>query len=234
MNAYELLSKRNHIHKYEKEKIPPKEQIDDLLYKAWKTTPSKNNFMPYHVNVLGPERVSERESITKKCMANKKKINEEKIPKHYSKDHGDKWEEDGSNPSFIHINTAPYLLVFTQRICEPNQFYARAIRKGDFYEQMHEEYIGEIQRTTSVEIGWFMAHLTALALEQELDTSTLLCFPYHEKTWNKGWEDIPWVKYPVVLLGSIGYKKETRRQYLNPWADANDKKPEKETVIKWR
>ena len=234
MDAYELLSKRNHIHKYKQDKIPPKELIDDLLYKAWKTTPSKNNFMPYHVNVLGPEHVYEKASITKKCMANKKEINEDKIPKHYSKEHGDKWEEDGSNPSFIHINTAPYVLVFTQRICEPNPFYARAIRKGDFYEQMHEEYIGEINRTTSVEIGWFMAHLTALALEQGLDTSTLLCFPYYTKTWNKGWEDIPWVKYPVVLLGSIGYAKQTRRQYLNPWANANDKKPEKETVIKWR
>ena len=37
MDAYELLSKRNHIHKYEKDKIPPKELIDDLLYKTWKT-----------------------------------------------------------------------------------------------------------------------------------------------------------------------------------------------------
>ena len=83
MDAYELLSKRRHIHKFDAEKIPPKEQIDDLLYKAWKVTPSKNNFMPYHVNVLGPEHVSEKESITKKCMLNKKRINEDKIPKHY-------------------------------------------------------------------------------------------------------------------------------------------------------
>ncbi len=73
MDAYELLSKRRHIHKFDTEKTPPKEQIDDLLYKAWKVTPSKNNFMPYHVNVLGPEHVSEKESITKKCMLNKKK-----------------------------------------------------------------------------------------------------------------------------------------------------------------
>lgn len=234
MDAYELLSKRNHIHKYKEDKIPPKELIDDLLYKAWKTTPSKNNFMPYHVNVLGPEHVDEKASITKKCMVNKKQINEEKIPKHYSKDHGDKWEEDGSNPSFIHISTAPYVLVFTQRICEPNAYYAETIRRGDFYEQMHEEYFGEIQRTTSVEIGWFMSNLTALALEQGLDTSTLLCFPYHSKTWKKGWEDIPWISGPVVLLGSIGYAKQTRRQYLSFWARNNDKKPEKETVVKWR
>ena len=40
MDAYELLSKRRHIHKFDAEKIPPKEQIDDLLYKAWKVTPS--------------------------------------------------------------------------------------------------------------------------------------------------------------------------------------------------
>ena len=234
MNVYEILSKRNHIHKYNEEKIPSKELIDDLLYKAWKTTPSKNNFMPYHVNVLGPEHVSEKMSITKKCMANKKKVNEDKIPKHYSKDHGDKWEEDGSNPAFTHINTAPYVLVFTQRICEPNLFYAESIKRGDFYEQMHEEYFGEIQRTTSVEVGWFMSHLTALALEKGLDTSTLLCFPYNDTIWNKGWEDIPWVKYPVVLLGSIGYKKQTRRQYMSAWVNSNDKKPEKETVVKWR
>ena len=68
MDAYELLSKRRHIHLFDTEKIPPNELIDDLLYKAWKTTPSKNNFMPYHVNVLGPERWREKKSITKKCM----------------------------------------------------------------------------------------------------------------------------------------------------------------------
>ena len=234
MDAYELLSKRRHIHLFDTEKIPPKEQIDDLLYKAWKTTPSKNNFMPYHVNVLGPEHVRERKSITKKCMANKKEINEDKIPKHYSKEHGDKWEEDGTNPAFVHIKTAPYVLVFTQRICKPNEFYQDCIDRGDFFEQMHEEYLGELQRTTCTEIGWFTSNLTNLCVEQGLDTSTLLCFPYHSKTWNKGWEDIPWVKYPVVLLGSIGYAKQTRRQYLSFWARNNDKKPEKETVVKWR
>ena len=65
-------------------------------------------------------------------------------------------------------------------------------------------------------------------------TCSVITFPYYTKTWNKGWEDIPFVKYPVVLLGSIGYAKQTRRQYLSFWARNNDKKPEKETVVKWR
>ena len=63
MDAYKLLSKRNHIHRYKEDKIPPKELIDDLLYKAWKTTPSKNNFMPYNVNVLGPDKQEEKKKI---------------------------------------------------------------------------------------------------------------------------------------------------------------------------
>ena len=233
MDAYELLSKRRHIHLFDTEKIPPKEQIDDLLYKAWKVTPSKNNFMPYHVNVLGPEHVSEKESITKKCMLNKKRINEDKIPKHYSEKHKT-WEEDGTNPAFVHIRTAPYVLVFTQRICKPNKFYQECIDRGDFFEQMHEEYLAELQRTTCTEIGWFTSNLTNLCLEQGLDTATLLCFPYYEKTWNRDWEDIPWVKYPVLLLCSIGYSKQSRREFMHPANRARDKKPEKETVVVWR
>ena len=234
MDAYELLSKRRHIHLFDTEKIPPNELIDDLLYKAWKTTPSKNNFMPYHVNVLGPEHVREKKSITKKCMMSKKIINEDKIPKHYSKDHGETWVENGDNPAFLHIETAPYLLVFTQRVCKPNEFYQDCIDRGDFFEQMHEEYFGEIQRTTSVEIGWFTSNLTNLCVEQGLDTSTLLCFPYHHKKWNKGWEDISWLSGPVVLLCSLGYSKQSRREYLHPKNRARDKKPEKETVVVWR
>ena len=39
MDAYELLSKRNHIHKYKEDKIPPKELIDILL----KITTNKND-----------------------------------------------------------------------------------------------------------------------------------------------------------------------------------------------
>jgi len=232
MDAYELLNKRRHIHKFDTEKTPPKEQIDDLLYKAWKVTPSKNNFMPYHVNVLGPEHVSEKESITKKCMLNKKKTNEARVPIHHS-DKFKTWEEDGTNATFLHIRTAPYVCVFTQRICEPNKFYADCIDRGDFFEQMHEEYIEEMVRTTCTEIGWFTSNLTNLCLEQGLDTATLLCFPYYTKTWNRDWEDIPWVKYPVLLLGSIGKAKQYRRESMTELEKKDDKKPEPEEIIKW-
>ena len=56
MTQLDLLDERRHVKVYDGESIPDKELIEKILWRAWKVTPSKNNFMPYHVNVLGPER----------------------------------------------------------------------------------------------------------------------------------------------------------------------------------
>ena len=178
--------------------------------------------MPYHCNVLGPERVAEKHSIWMKSVKNKKEINEANI-----KDH----KEDGYNPYFEHLSTAPYLLVFTQRVCEPNEYYRKTIEKGDYYEQMHEDQISSMLRTTAVEVGMWMANLSAFALEKGLNTSTIACFPYRED--NSEWEDLPWVEHPVVLLGSIGKAKQYRRESMNEIQKKDDQKPEPETIIKW-
>ena len=222
MTQLQLLNKRQHVMAYDTDDVPEKQLIEDLLWKAWKVTPSKNNFMPYHCNVLGPERVAEKHSIWMKSVKNKKEINEKNI-----KDH----KEDGYNPYFEHLSTAPYLLVFTQRVCEPNEYYRKTIEKGDYYEQMHEDQISSMLRTTAVEVGMWMANLSAFALEKGLNTSTIACFPYRED--NSEWEDLPWVKHPVVLLGSIGKAKQYRRESMNEIQKKDDQKPEPETIIKW-
>ena len=222
MTQLQLLNKRQHVMVYDTDDVPEKQLIEDLLWKAWKVTPSKNNFMPYHCNVLGPERVAEKHSIWMKSVKNKKEINEANI-----KDH----KEDGYNPYFEHLSTAPYLLVFTQRVCEPNEYYRKTIEKGDYYEQMHEDQISSMLRTTAVEVGMWMANLSAFALEKGLNTSTIACFPYRED--NSEWEDLPWVEHPVVLLGSIGKAKQYRRESMNEIQKKDDQKPEPETIIKW-
>lgn len=222
MTQLQLLNKRQHVMAYDTVDVPEKQLIEDLLWKAWKVTPSKNNFMPYHCNVLGPERVEEKHSIWMKSVKNKKEINEKNI-----KDH----KEEGYNPYFEHLSTAPYLLVFTQRVCEPNEYYRKIIEKGDYYEQMHEDQISSMLRTTAVEVGMWMANLSAFALEKGLNTSTIACFPYRED--NSEWEDLPWVKHPVVLLGSIGKAKQYRRESMSEIQKKDDQKPEPKTIIKW-
>ena len=216
-----LLNRRQHVFLYDEENIPEKKLIEDLLWKAWKVTPSKNSFMPYHCNVLGPDKVNEKESIWQKSMMNKKQINEKEI-----KDH----KEDGYNPYFKHLSSAPYLLVFTQRVCKPNAYYQRSIDEGDYFEQTDSKKVESMIRTTATEVGMFMANLSAFALEKGLDTSTIACFPYSNL---KAWSDLPWVKYPVVLLGSIGKAKLYRRNRMGQEERKMDMKPEPEEVIKW-
>ena len=96
---------------------------------------------------------------------------------------------------------------------------------------MHEDQISSMLRTTAVEVGMWMANLSAFALEKGLNTSTIACFPYRED--NSEWEDLPWVEHPVVLLGSIGKAKQYRRESMNEIQKKDDQKPEPETIIKW-
>ena len=204
---------------YDTEDIPEKQLIEDLLWKAWKVTPSKNNFMPYHVNVLGPDKVEEKHKIWLKSVGHKKDIDEK--CNNYEK---------GNNPFFKHLDSAPYLLVFAQRVSEPNEYYRKRLEEGDYYEQMHEDQIDNIMGTTTIEVGMWMANLSAFALEKGLNTSTIACFPYKPMS---AWGDLPWVKHPVVLLGSIGKAKEFRRESMSDIEKKDDKKPEPETIIKW-
>ena len=216
-----LLNRRQHVFLYDEENIPEKKLIEDLLWKAWKVTPSKNSFMPYHCNVLGPDKVNEKHSIWQKSMNNKKRINEKEI-----KDH----KEEGYNPYFKHLSTAPYVLVFTQRVCKPNAYYQKCIDEGDYFEQTDPKKCESMMRTTATEVGMFMANLSAFALEKGLDTSTIACFPHSNR---QAWSDLPWVKHPVVLLGSIGKAKIYRRNRMGEKERKMDMKPEPEEVIKW-
>ena len=216
-----LLNRRQHVFLYDEENIPEKKLIEDLLWKAWKVTPSKNSFMPYHCNVLGPDKVNEKHSIWQKSMNNKKRINEKEIEGH---------KEDGYNPYFKHLSSAPYVLVFTQRVCKPNAYYQKCIDEGDYFEQTDPKKCESMMRTTATEVGMFMANLSAFALEKGLDTSTIACFPHSNL---QAWSDLPWVKHPVVLLGSIGKAKIYRRNRMGEKERKMDMKPEPEEVIKW-
>ena len=63
MDTFTLLeTRRKHVMKYS-EKIPSLDVINNALWKAWKTSPSKNNFNPYEVFVLGPEKQKDKDAV---------------------------------------------------------------------------------------------------------------------------------------------------------------------------
>ena len=68
---FELLEKRRrHVVSYKDNVHPDKKLIDEALYKAWKSTPSKNNMMAYRCDVYGPDKVEEKKKMWKLCNRN--------------------------------------------------------------------------------------------------------------------------------------------------------------------
>ena len=217
-NLLHLLNKRQHVFEYDKDNIPEKQMIEDLLWKVWKVTPSKNNFMPYYCYVLGPDKVDEKNKIWLKCA-----IYKDGTDKKHTK------YVKAKNPYFKHLTSAPYLLLFTQRLCAPNKYYRKTLEEGDYYEQMQKDKLDSILDTTAMEVGMWMANLSAFALEKGLNTSVIKCYP----SKISGWKDFPWIKYHVVCIATVGKAKTLRREVLNDTEKKDDKKPEPEVIIKW-
>ena len=213
-----LLSKRQHVMAYDTEDIPEKQLIEDLLWKVWKVTPSKNNFMPYYCHVLGPDKVDEKNKIWLKSAVFK-----DSTDKTHSRNLKDK------NPYLKQLSTAPYLLLFTQRVCEPNEYYRKTVEKGDYYEQMHEDKLDNIVDTTHLEVGMWMSNLSAFALEKGLNTSIIKCY----QSAVSNWKDFSYIKYPVICIATIGKAKTLRREVMTDVEKKDDKKPEPEEIIKW-
>jgi len=240
MSIYDTLEKRHHVLEYKEKNIDNK-LLDELLWCAWKISPSKNNFMPYTVNVLGPNKQAEKNKIyakvtqnhkfyddigaSKDTIANPKMISEYKFK---------------PNMSYSHVLKNSHLIVFSSRVCaEPNPFYKRAVAlEGHYAEQCELDQIIATAESTSFEVGLFASNLTALCIENGIDVSFTACLP---KSIDK-WTDTPYLWYDEVnqtakihVIMSLGYAQRYRYEWLKEkGVQALDIKPEKDLVVKWQ
>ena len=226
MSTFDLLEKRRHVRKYKTDKHPPKELIEKLLWKTWKTTPSKNNFMPYNVHVLGPDKVDEKVLVWNKSVANHVKMEDEAVRDGYNSK-----VQGFANPYYEHVKYNSYLLVFSSRVCEkPNAYYERQIKTGHFAEQLYPEWVERIVDTAATEVGMFISNMSMYCLEENIDVSYTSCFPRDIKKWT----DIPYVEYRPLLFMSLGYADRYRYEDLEERGELQDDiKPDIDKVIKW-
>jgi len=241
MSIFDTLEKRHHVRKYKPLPVHNK-LIKELLYKAWKVSPSKNNFMPYTVNVLGPDKQEEKNIVYDNVSGNHKfyddkgqTIDTKNNPK-MKIDY-----EFKPNPNYFHIRHNSHLLVIAQRVCdEPNDYYKRMVEtNGHYAEQCETDEVIPTAESISFEVGLFASAMTALCLEQGIDISYCACF---SKSVN-GWKDSPYTWYDtknklakVHSLMSIGYADYYRHQWLKDNKRAKqgeDVKPEMKEIIKW-
>lgn len=221
MDMLNIIDSRRHALEFKTDDIPSEELIRSIIWKAWKVTPSKQNFMPYTITILGPDRMREKYALWELAVKNKIRVNEEnsKIP----------WKESGYNVNYEYLKHAPYSYIFSQRVCKANPFIQRTIDDlNDFYEQMHESHLDAIYRSTCTEVGMFAAHMAAFAIEEGVTVNYNGCFPSNVKDWSN---ILPIIDYNPILIGGMGYCKTPRRKKFEDLP--GDYKPEVDELLEW-
>jgi len=228
MNYYDLLeTKRKHVKIYGN-KVPPKSIIANALWKAWKTSPSKNNAMAYQALVWGPDKILEKEAIHSLCVESHKGAEERGVKRRLATI----TQKGKPNPYYEHIKLNPYLITIHSRVSKPNRYYEEKIKEGHFYDQGFEKYIELIIDSVSVEVGLFLAILTVYLLEAGLDISYNSCFVREVEGWHK--VGLNYVKTRPISMITCGYAERYRKQDLKESGkEVWDIKPDVNDIIKW-
>jgi hypothetical protein len=222
----QILGKRRHVREYNKSIIPSKSTINSLLMLAWHVTPSKNNIMPYQVNVFGPENIREKRIIYRNCVSQEEFIN--------SFNHRnwllDEYEPPNLNPEYANLLNAPYVLFFTTRLeKQPNKNILRNLEKGIHYNALDKDNIDIILDLVSLEVGMFATAFCGLCMEADIDISYTMAFRQPRKYWtdlvDKQGNEI--VEHRPVLIMTAGKAKQYRPYNIE------DLKPNVERIIRY-
>ena len=221
-----LEKKRKHVRKYDMTRIPPKESVERALWKAWKTTPGKNNAMAYQALVWGPDKELEKEAIHSLVVKNHIDAEDKAVRlKRMNKTQG-----GVANPFYEHIKLNPYLITIHSRLAKPNRFYQKQVDKGHYFDQAYN--VEKIIDSVSVEVGLFVGNLGYYLLEEGLDISYNSCFKREVKDWHK--VGLTMVDQRPITMISCGYAERYREQDIKAWGrEGWDVKPEINEIVKW-
>ena len=211
-----------------KHKIDP-EFIQDALKASWLETPSKNNFMPYRVHVLGPEFVKEKEEMYWLCLGNETKANGNIIPdRDQLKQYEERMYPGNFHANYWNILSAEYVLIFTQRVEDkPNKYQQQLVDKGYVYEQMatNGPKKEHAKKVAFIEIGMFSTNFAGVCLNNGIDVSHTLCFPSDKKDWPQ--EHFSFLDSHPMLIMTIG----KGAIYRGAAGQAVDPKPDFDRII---
>ena len=226
--VYKALNKRHQVWLYDREKWPTKEEINSIIKDAYEVTPSKQQFMPYKINIIGPgdENQSEKIKIWNKVVFNHHATEDRAMKEDKIKD-----SVHLINRNYQHILSAPYVLVFETRVCKNNKFNQWGIdNDSHFTEQTIESELKALDSLISFECGLFCHALTGLAIEKDIDVSFTSCYP---KRVNR-WKDTTYVNIKPQMILTMGYGSYYRMDFMRRTnQEKDDHKPPYEDIINW-
>jgi len=242
-NLKSIMDFRHNIRFFDQNKIPTKEQIDNILIDSHKYVPHKNNLPGMNIKIYGPEYKKDKEDLVlatvcgpgrvhylskngkyygdidelrKRYVEWKKAYNDKdrKVIQFFRKEYGLNF-----NPQV----DAPYLLTFTHRLRVPTP------RQEKFG---MARWVWDNAFTENAEYKWYLGvgihsyAINLLAAEQGIYGSYCRCFQKLPNLYSKCLEDIKKSPSDVVFLG-LGY-----RDYGSVYrVDKN--KTDMEDYIKW-
>ncbi len=213
----DLLKNRKYVTEYDSSVNIPESLIDSLLQRSWAVTPSKNNFMPYTIHVLGPNQQKYKELVFKHCVETE--ANYDKIKNALETRYQHKL------PSYANILNCSYLFIFTMRLeTQPNERQAEAIKKGHRYEAVNKLKLDQLLPITSLEVGMFINTFSTLCLEHDINISLTGCFSYNIKKW----KEIKFVKRTPIIIMTAGKAKTYRQDLIKKNCDP---RPDYERIV---
>lgn len=193
-----IFEKYKHVRKYNKNHRIDDKFLKTLLEQTWRVTPSKNNFMPYNIHVLGPQHHNFKKEIYKICVWHEDHENSRNLID----------EGDNLNPNYMNILDCSHLLVFTSRVeDELNPVQQTLHNNGIYLDPITPEGLEKYIDTVSLEVGMFANTLSALCSENNIQFSYTLCF----KRDLAFWKAVSFVKNHPILLMTLGKGEVYRR-----------------------
>tara|TARA_B100000085_G_scaffold241814_1_gene232802 strand:- start:216 stop:863 length:648 start_codon:yes stop_codon:yes gene_type:complete len=184
---------RKHVDAYDNS-VDIEQEVIKSFKEAWKVTPSKQNFMPYKIHVIGPDAQEWKNKLYAHCLRNEgtvDNLSDEQLVIRYA----------NRPPSYHSITNCSYALIITQRlVTKPNVRQKKRLAKGHVAEQMDVNQQYALNSLVSFEVGLFCNALQYYLLQKNIDSCYTGCFKNDLNTW----KTLPFVNETPIMIMTIG------------------------------
>ena len=184
---------RKHVDAYDNS-VDIEQEVIKSFKEAWRVTPSKQNFMPYKIHVIGPDAQEWKNKLYAHCLRNEGTIDnlsDEQLIERYQY----------RPPSYHSITNCSFALIITQRlVTKPNVRQQKRLAKGHVAEQMDVNQQYALNSIVSFEVGLFCNALQYYLLQKNIDSCYTGCFQNDLNTW----KTLPFVNETPIMIMTIG------------------------------
>ena len=157
---------RKHVYAYDNS-VDIEQEVIKSFKEAWRVTPSKQNFMPYKIHVIGPDAQEWKNKLYAHCLRNEDNVDnlsDEQLVTRYAH----------RPPSYHSITNCSFALIITQRlVTKPNVRQKKRLAKGHVAEQIDVNQRYALNSLVSFEVGLFCNALQYYLLQKNIEVLSI-------------------------------------------------------------